>query len=66
MSRGVRDPGQACRISAYYDLLLAAISTVPVIATGILTWQFALDGQKLRGILLLHLVLERARTEAMQ
>jgi hypothetical protein len=40
------------------NLLLAAISTVPVIATGILAWQFALDGQKLRGILL-HMVLGR-------
>ena len=57
MSRGVRYSGQACRISAYYDLLVAAISTVPVIATGNLAWQFALDGQKLRGILLLRLVL---------
>jgi hypothetical protein len=57
MSRGVRDPGQAGRISAYYNLLLAAISTVPVIATGTLAWQLALDGQELKGILLLHLVL---------
>src|SRR5271156_7216861 len=43
--------------AAYYNLLLAAISTVPVLATGILAWQFALEGQKLKGILLLHLVL---------
>jgi uncharacterized membrane protein len=43
--------------AAYYNLLLAAISTVPVVATGILAWQFALEGQKLKGILLLHLVL---------
>ena len=41
---------------AYYDLLLAAISTVPVIATGILAGQFALDGQNHKGILLLRLV----------
>jgi hypothetical protein len=41
------------------NLLLAAISTVPVIATGILAWQFTLGGQKLRGVLLLHLVLGR-------
>ena len=34
----------------------SAISTVPVIATGILAWQFALDGQKHKGILLLCLV----------
>jgi uncharacterized membrane protein len=43
--------------SAYYNLLVAAISTLPVLATGILAWQFQLEGQKLKGILLLHLVL---------
>src|SRR5271156_1484422 len=43
--------------AAYYDLLVAAISTVPVLATGLLAWQFQLEGQKLKGILLLHLVL---------
>ncbi len=48
--------------AAYYNLLLAAISTVPVVATGILAWQFALKGQKLKGILLLHLVLACAST----
>ena len=40
----------------YYNLLLAAIATVPVIATGLLAWQFQLEGQKLKGILLLHLL----------
>jgi uncharacterized membrane protein len=43
--------------AAYYNLLLAAISTLPVLATGILAWRFQLEGQKLKGILLLHLVL---------
>jgi len=43
--------------TAYYNLLAAAISTFPVLATGILAWQFQLEGQKLKGILLLHLVL---------
>jgi uncharacterized membrane protein len=43
--------------TAYYNLLLAAISTIPVLATGVLAWQFQLEGQKLKGILLLHLVL---------
>ena len=42
--------------AAYYNLLVAAISTVPVVATGILAWQFALEGQKVKGILLLHMV----------
>ena len=43
--------------AAYYNLLAAAISTLPVLVTGILAWQFQLEGQKLKGILLLHLVL---------
>jgi uncharacterized membrane protein len=43
--------------AAYCNLLAAAISTVPVLATGLLAWQFQLEGQKLKGILLLHLVL---------
>jgi uncharacterized membrane protein len=43
--------------AAYYNLLGAAISTFPVIVTGLLAWHFQLDGQKLKGILLLHLVL---------
>ncbi|PYX57095.1 MAG: hypothetical protein DMG76_12610 [Acidobacteria bacterium] len=43
--------------AAYYNLLAAAISTLPVLVTGLLAWQFQLEGQKLKGILLLHLVL---------
>ena len=43
--------------AAYYNLLAAAISTVPVVATGLLAWQFQLEGKKLKGILLQHLVL---------
>jgi uncharacterized membrane protein len=43
--------------ASYYNLLGAAISTFPVLATGILAWQLQLEGQKLKGVLLLHLVL---------
>jgi uncharacterized membrane protein len=43
--------------AAYYNLLVAAVSTLPVLATGLLAWQFQLEGQKLKGILLLHLLL---------
>ena len=43
--------------AAYYNLLVAAASTLPVLATGLLAWQFQLEGQKLKGILLLHLLL---------
>ena len=43
--------------AAYYNLLVAAIVTLPVVVTGILAWQWELEGQKLKGILLMHLVL---------
>jgi uncharacterized membrane protein len=43
--------------AAYFNLLLAAVSTVPVVCTGLIAWQWALEGQKLKGILLMHLVL---------
>jgi uncharacterized membrane protein len=43
--------------AAYFNLLLAAGFTVPVVATGLVAWQWALEGQKLKGVLLMHLVL---------
>jgi uncharacterized membrane protein len=43
--------------AAYYNFLVAAISTIPTLATGFLAWKFALEGQKLKGILLEHLIL---------
>jgi uncharacterized membrane protein len=43
--------------AAYYNLLVAAIATIPVIITGVLAWQFELEGQKLKGVLLMHLVM---------
>jgi uncharacterized membrane protein len=42
--------------AAHFNLLVAAASTVPVVATGLIAWQWALEGQKLKGILLMHLV----------
>jgi len=43
--------------AAYFNFLAAAISTIPTLATGILAWRFALEGQKLKGLLLEHMVL---------
>ena len=54
-SRGLAD-------ASYYNLLVAAISTVPVVVTGILAWQFALEGQRVKGILLQHMVLAGVST----
>jgi|SRR5271156_863336 uncharacterized membrane protein len=47
----------ALATAAYYNFTVAAIATLPVVATGLLAWQFQLEGQKLKGILLQHLVL---------
>ena len=47
---------EALKGVGYYNLLIAAISTVPVLVTGILAWQFQLEGQRLKGVLLLHLI----------
>ena len=41
--------------AAYINLTAAAVTAVPAAATGLLAWQFALDGRKLKGLLLLHL-----------
>jgi uncharacterized membrane protein len=46
--------------AAYYNLLVAAAATIPVVVTGLLAWQFQLEGQRLKGILLLHLLLGSA------
>jgi uncharacterized membrane protein len=48
---------QALAAAAYYNLAVAAISALPVVATGLLAWQFQLGGHRLKGTLLLHLVL---------
>ena len=47
----------AALISAsYYNQLAAAIASIPVVATGLLAWQFQLEGAHLKGNLLMHLV----------
>jgi uncharacterized membrane protein len=40
--------------AAYFNFTAAAISSFPVLATGILAWQLQLEGQELKGVLLLH------------
>jgi uncharacterized membrane protein len=43
--------------AAYCNLFVAALTTIPVVITGVLAWQWELEGQRLKGILLMHLVL---------
>ena len=42
---------------ARYNMMIAAIATLPVMLTGLLAWQWQLEGHRLKGILLEHLVL---------
>jgi uncharacterized membrane protein len=45
---------------AYVNLLLAAVMTLPVVATGLVAWQWALEGHRIRGVLRLHIVFASA------
>ena len=42
--------------AAYYNLTLAALSALPAAATGLLAWRWELEGRRLKGILLFHLL----------
>ena len=43
--------------AAYCNLTAAVWSTLPALATGLLAWRFQLEGQALKGTLLLHVIL---------
>jgi len=47
---------------AYYNLTVAAFASVPAVATGLMAWHWQLEGQKIKGTLLLHLLLGLAST----
>src|SRR5579863_7516725 len=42
--------------AAHYNLIAAAVATLPAVATGLLAWQWQYGGKKLRGNLRLHLL----------
>ena len=48
--------------AASCNLFAAALTTLPVVITGFLAWQWALEGERLKGILLMHLVMGCAST----
>jgi uncharacterized membrane protein len=54
LSRGKRTSQLAS--AAYLNLSVAAASVAPTVATGLLAWQFALEGKRLKGLLLLHVI----------
>ena len=43
--------------AAYYNLIAAAVATLPAVVTGLLAWQWQYGGKRLRGNLRLHLLL---------
>jgi uncharacterized membrane protein len=51
-----RTKNASLAIVAYYNLLIAAIAAVPTVITGILPWRWALEGARLKGELLFHLL----------
>jgi uncharacterized membrane protein len=46
--------------AASYNFLVAALMTVPTVISGLLAWQWQLEGERLKGTLLQHLVLGSA------
>src|SRR5215467_14157890 len=54
LSRGKRESRLAS--AAYLNLSIAAVMVIPAVLTGFLAWQFALEGKKLKGLLLFHIV----------
>ena len=46
--------------AAYYNLIGAAVTAVAAVLTGVLAWQWQLEGQRLRGNLRLHLTMGAA------
>jgi len=41
---------------AYWNLAIAALSAIPAAITGVLAWQLELEGRRLKGVLLFHLI----------
>lgn len=49
-------PGRSFGKVAYCNVVFAAAFALPTVLTGFLAWQWELEGRRLHGILLLHLV----------
>ena len=54
LSHGKRDSHLAS--AAYWNLSIAAAFIIPTALTGLLAWHFALEDQKIKGLLLLHII----------
>jgi uncharacterized membrane protein len=54
LSRGNRDSQFAT--AAYWTLSIAAAAVIPTVLTGWIAWHFVLEDQKIKGLLLLHIL----------
>src|SRR5437870_12412694 len=54
LSHGKRDSQLAS--AAYLNLSIAAATVLPAVVTGLLAWQFALDCNRLKGVLVFYLI----------
>jgi uncharacterized membrane protein len=54
LSRGKRHSQLAS--AAYLNLSIAAATVLPAVVTGLLAWQFVLEGKSLKGLLLWHVI----------
>ena len=43
--------------AAHLNIVAAAVFAIPTLVTGLLAWRWQLEGAKLKGVLLLHLIL---------
>lgn len=53
----LRQRSRGLAAAAYYNLSIAAVAAVPTVITGLLAWQWQLEGAPLRGVIRLHLIL---------
>ena len=43
--------------AAHLNIVTAAVFSIPTLVTGLIAWRWQLEGAKLKGVLLLHLIL---------
>jgi uncharacterized membrane protein len=47
---------------AYYNVTLAAVFAVPTVISGVLAWHWQLEGRRIHGVLLLHILFAASAT----
>jgi uncharacterized membrane protein len=58
----VRTNKETFAAAAFLNLSVAAASVFPVLLSGLIAWQWQLEGQRIKGVLLYHLLFAMAST----